>query len=127
MTPETGSVVWESQAGDWQVGYYMTMAPLAVNGKVLVGVSGGELGIRGFVAAFDAETGAEVWRRHTVPGAGRAGQRDLAGRYVAHRGNAGMGDRHVRPGAEPDVLGHRERRALDGRPAAGRQPVCETP
>ena len=67
LDAETGSVVWETPVGDWQVGYYMTLAPLAVNGKVLVGVSGGELGIRGFVAAFDATTGEEVWRTHTVP------------------------------------------------------------
>ena len=63
----TGQVVWETSVGDWRTGYYMTMAPLAVNGKVLIGVSGGEMGIRGFVAAFDAATGGEVWRTHTIP------------------------------------------------------------
>ena len=79
LDAETGNVVWESPAGDWQTGYYMTMAPLTVNGKVLVGVSGGELGIRGFVAAFDAETGAEVWRTHTVPGPGEPGNETWPG------------------------------------------------
>ena len=63
----TGRVAWETPVGDWRTGYYMTMAPLAVNGKVLIGVSGGEMGIRGFVAAFDAATGDEVWRTHTIP------------------------------------------------------------
>ena len=63
----TGSVAWETSVGDWRTGYYMTMAPLAVNGKVLIGVSGGEMGIRGFVAALDAATGDEVWRTHTIP------------------------------------------------------------
>ena len=51
----------------------MTMAPLIANGKVLVGVSGGERGIRGFVAALDPETGEELWRTYTVPGPGEPG------------------------------------------------------
>ena len=51
----------------------MTLAPLAARGKVMVGVSGGELGIRGFVVALDSETGEEVWRTHTVPGPGEPG------------------------------------------------------
>ena len=44
------------------------MAPLAVKDKILVGVGGGEYGIRGFVAAFDARTGKEIWRFYTIPG-----------------------------------------------------------
>ena len=51
-------------------GYYMTLAPLVADGKVMVGVSGGELGVRGFVAAFDAETGKPLWKTFTVPGPG---------------------------------------------------------
>ena len=54
-------------------GYYMTLAPLVADGKVMVGVSGGELGIRGFVAAFDVETGKELWRAYTVPAPGEPG------------------------------------------------------
>ena len=68
-----GSVLWEKSVGNWQAGYYMTMAPLVVKGKVLVGVSGGEMGIRGFVAAFDATSGEEVWRTYTVPSPGETG------------------------------------------------------
>ena len=64
----TGTVVWETAVEDHRVGYYMTMAPLVVNGKVMVGVSGGELGIRGFVTALDAESGDEVWKTYTIPG-----------------------------------------------------------
>ena len=52
----------------------MTGAPLTVDGKVMVGVAGGARGIRGFVAAFDADTGAPVWKAFTVPGARRARQ-----------------------------------------------------
>ena len=65
----SGSRRWE----DYRTGYYMTMAPLVVDGKVMVGVSGGELGIRGFVTALDAETGAEVWKTYTIPGPGEPG------------------------------------------------------
>ena len=46
---------------------YMSLAPLGIDGKVLVGVSGGELGVRGFVAAYDAQTGKELWKSYTVP------------------------------------------------------------
>ena len=69
----TGELVWETAVADYRTGYYMTIAPLVANGKVLVGPSGGERGIRGFVAAFDAETGEEVWRTHTIPGPGDPG------------------------------------------------------
>ena len=69
----TGELVWETAVADYRTGYYMTIAPLIANGKVLVGPSGGERGIRGFVAAYDAETGDEVWRTHTIPGPGDPG------------------------------------------------------
>ena len=64
---------------DFRAGYYMTMAPLVAKGKVLVGASGGERGIRGFVAALDADTGREVWRSHTVPGPGEPGNETWPG------------------------------------------------
>ncbi len=69
----TGKVAWESPVEDWHTGYYMTMAPLVVNGKVMVGCSGGEYGIRGFVQAFDSESGKSVWKTYTVPGPGEPG------------------------------------------------------
>ena len=53
--------------------YYITLAPLVADGKVLVGASGGEFGVRGFVAAFDPETGKELWRTYTVPAPGEPG------------------------------------------------------
>lgn len=69
----TGEVVWEQQVEDYLNGYYMTLAPLAAEGLVLVGVSGGEFGIRGFIQAFDAATGKPVWKTYTVPGPGEPG------------------------------------------------------
>jgi alcohol dehydrogenase (cytochrome c) len=70
LNARTGEVVWEKPVADYKTGYYMTMAPLAANGKIMVGVSGGERGIRGFVAALDANSGEEVWRTHTIPAPG---------------------------------------------------------
>lgn len=73
LDAKTGKPVWTTQVCDWKSGYYMTLAPLAAKGKILVGSSGGETGIRGFVAAFDAESGKELWRTFTVPGPGEPG------------------------------------------------------
>ncbi len=73
LDAKTGKVVWQTPVGDWKDGYYMTMAPLVEHGKVLVGVSGGEFGIRGFVAAFDTETGKPVWKAYTIPAPGEPG------------------------------------------------------
>jgi len=69
----TGEVIWEKPVADYNGGYYMTMAPLAAHGHIMVGVSGGERGIRGFVTALDAETGEEVWKTYTIPGPGEFG------------------------------------------------------
>jgi alcohol dehydrogenase (cytochrome c) len=54
-------------------GYAMTLAPLVVKDKVIIGVAGGEFGIRGFVAAYDARTGTEAWRFSVIPGPGEPG------------------------------------------------------
>jgi alcohol dehydrogenase (cytochrome c) len=70
---KTGKEAWSKQVADNKAGYYMSLAPLAVDGKVMVGCSGGEMGIRGFVAAFQAETGEELWRTYTVPAPGEPG------------------------------------------------------
>jgi alcohol dehydrogenase (cytochrome c) len=69
----TGKELWKTAAADWKAGYYSTLAPLAAEGKIMIGVSGGEYGVRGFIAAYDAETGKEVWKRHTIPAPGETG------------------------------------------------------
>jgi alcohol dehydrogenase (cytochrome c) len=63
----SGKVAWDVAAASPAEGYSFTMAPLAVEGKIIVGVSGGEFGIRGFVDAYDAATGKRIWRFWTIP------------------------------------------------------------
>ena len=70
---KTGKEVWSSKVAVNKDGYYMSLAPLVAGGKVMIGTSGGEWGIRGFVAAFDPETGKELWRTFTVPAPGEPG------------------------------------------------------
>ena len=67
LDAKTGSVIWETQIAEPELGYSETMAPTAVDGKILIGTNGGEYGIRGFVRAYDAETGKQVWNFHTIP------------------------------------------------------------
>lgn len=67
LDAKTGSLVWETQLAEPELGYSETMAPTAVDGKILIGTNGGEYGIRGFVRAYDAETGKQVWNFHTIP------------------------------------------------------------
>ncbi|MFO1350553.1 MAG: PQQ-dependent dehydrogenase, methanol/ethanol family [Gammaproteobacteria bacterium] len=73
LDAKTGKVVWEAKLEDYHTGYYSTMAPLIVKGKVMAGCSGGEFGVRGFLAAFDAETGKPAWKTFTVPEPGQPG------------------------------------------------------
>ncbi|MFQ5889802.1 MAG: pyrroloquinoline quinone-dependent dehydrogenase [Gemmatimonadota bacterium] len=67
LDQRTGEKVWETQIADPAAGYSETMAPTVYEGKVLIGTAGAEYGIRGFLKAFDAETGALVWTWHTIP------------------------------------------------------------
>lgn len=75
----TGQKAWEVQVADEKQGYTMTTAPLALKDKIVVGVAGGELGIRGFVAAFSSEDGKRLWQFDTVPGPGEPGHETWAG------------------------------------------------
>ncbi len=75
----SGVVRWDVQVADNALAYGITSAPLAVDGKIVIGVSGGEAGIRGFLDAYDATTGARVWRFHTVPAPGEPGHDTWSG------------------------------------------------
>jgi alcohol dehydrogenase (cytochrome c) len=73
LDSKTGNVVWDIVSADYRLGYSYTLAPLVVKNLVIVGVSGGEYGIRGFIDAYDADTGQRKWRFDTVPGPGQSG------------------------------------------------------
>ena len=88
LDAKTGALVWEKSVENYSTGYYMTMAPLAVNGKIMVGVSGGERGIRGFITALDAESGEEVWKTYTIPAPGEPGSETWNGDDWIHGGGS---------------------------------------
>ena len=73
LDAKTGKVLWSTQIADPEEGYSETMAPVAVNGKILIGTNGGEYGIRGFVKAYDANDGKLLWTFDTVPAKGHEG------------------------------------------------------
>lgn len=75
----TGKQIWDVVVADYKLGYTMTAAPLAVKDKIIVGIAGGEYGIRGFLDAYDAQTGKRVWRFWTVPGPGEPGHETWEG------------------------------------------------
>ena len=73
LDAKTGTVVWDVAAADYRTGYSFTVSPLAVKNSIVIGISGGEYGIRGFIDAYDAESGTRKWRFYTVPGPGEPG------------------------------------------------------
>ncbi|MEO0315447.1 MAG: hypothetical protein RI928_1903 [Pseudomonadota bacterium] len=87
LDAKTGKLLWETQIADPELGYSETMAPTVADGKVLIGTNGGEYGVRGFVKAFDANSGQLSWTFHTIPEKGHEGvwaEKDATGR-VMHR------------------------------------------
>jgi alcohol dehydrogenase (cytochrome c) len=69
----TGRILWDIVLADYKIGYAATAAPLVIDNKVIVGISGGDFPTRGFLDAYDPATGARVWRFYTVPGPGEPG------------------------------------------------------
>ncbi len=95
LSAKTGEVVWKTDLADPELGYSETMAPTVVKDKVLIGTNGGEYGIRGFLRAYDAKTGKQVWNFNTIPenSVGVWATKDATGR-----------DMHRDIAAEKDVL-----------------------
>jgi alcohol dehydrogenase (cytochrome c) len=83
-----GRPIWNVQVADKKASYSLTLAPLVVKDKVIVGPGGGDRGIRGFIAAYDAKTGKEVWRFHTIPGPGESGHDSWQGDTWMHGGGS---------------------------------------
>ena len=73
LDAKTGKKAWEAKVCDWEQGGYITSAPLVVKGKVIIGPSGGEFGVRGYLNAYDAETGKLAWTTYSVPAPGEPG------------------------------------------------------
>ncbi len=136
LDASTGEPVWETVTVDPQQPYTITGAPRVVEGKVVIGNGGAEFGVRGYVSAYDAATGALVWRTYTVPGRSEpalrvarpgARRRDLERRVLeARRRRHGLGLDGLRPGPAPALRRDRERLALAGgaaQPRRRRQPL----
>ena len=79
LDAKTGNLLWDVVAADYRTGYSFTVSPLAVKNLVVVGVSGGEYGVRGFIDAYDSATGERKWRLWTVPGPGEPGHESWEG------------------------------------------------
>ena len=86
LDARSGHLIWDVAYADWNKNYGATSAPLLVKGKVIVGTSGGDDGVRGFIAAFDVQTGALAWRRWTIPAPGEFGSSSWPGDIWQHGG-----------------------------------------
>ena len=86
LDARSGSLLWDVAYADWNRNYGATGAPLIVNDKVIVGTSGGDDGVRGFVAAYDAATGKMLWRVWTIPAPGEPGSDSWPGDLYLHGG-----------------------------------------
>jgi alcohol dehydrogenase (cytochrome c) len=84
----TGALLWETEMADWRQNYNATVAPLPIGNLVITGSSGGDEGVRGFLAAYDQATGKEVWRFWTVPAPGEPGSETWQGGGIEHPGAA---------------------------------------
>ena len=79
LDARTGKIVWKTRVAKPEDGYTMTVAPLAVDDKIIVGVSGGEYGVRGYVDAYRADDGSLDWRFDTIPKPGQPGHESWGG------------------------------------------------
>jgi alcohol dehydrogenase (cytochrome c) len=82
----TGSVIWDVEVGDLKKANAITAAPLVVKDKIVIGVAGGDFSSRGFIDAYDAQTGARAWRFNTIPGTGEPGSESWPNAEAALRG-----------------------------------------
>ncbi len=92
LDAETGEVVWSKVTVDQSKPYTITGAPRVVNGKVLIGNGGAELGVRGYLSAYDANTGDKVWRFYTVPNPEKQPDGEISDAAFEEIGNVTWGD-----------------------------------
>src|ERR1700761_1089564 len=86
LDARSGNLIWDVAYADWNKNYGATSAPLIVKDNVLVGTSGGDDGVRGFLAAFDSTSGKLAWRLWTIPGPGEFGSSSWPGDSYLHGG-----------------------------------------
>lgn len=79
LDARTGNFLWKSKIAEVKDGYWAPAAPLALNGKIVTGVAPGDYGMTGLLAAFDAETGKQVWRWSAIPKPGEPGSETWSG------------------------------------------------
>jgi alcohol dehydrogenase (cytochrome c) len=88
LDANTGHKRWDVIVGKWQDGYSITGAPLVIDDRIVVGVGGGDFGIRGFIAAYSASDGSQQWKFYTIPGPGEPGNETWVGDAWRHGGGA---------------------------------------
>jgi len=108
LDTKTGNLLWDVTSADYHKAYTFTMAPLTVKNEVIVGISGGEYGIRGFIDAYDAATGRRLWRFETVPGFGQHGHETWAGDSWKTGGAPAWITGTYDPDSEPRLLAYRK-------------------
>ena len=86
LDARSGNLIWDVAYANWNKNYGATSAPLVIKDKVVVGTSGGDDGVRGFLAAYDAMTGKLAWRFWTIPGPGEFGSSSWPGELYLHGG-----------------------------------------
>jgi alcohol dehydrogenase (cytochrome c) len=73
LNAKDGKELWKTKIAEWKDGVSLTLAPLIANGVLVIGNSGAEYGVRGFIDGIDPETGKRLWRRYTIPAPGEKG------------------------------------------------------
>lgn len=84
----SGKVVWDKKIGDYTYAETFTLMPMALRGKIIFGTAGAEYGVRGWIAAIDADTGAPVWKTYTIPGPGEPGNETWPGESWKYGGGS---------------------------------------
>ncbi len=86
LNRKTGEVIWNTEMDRYSDGFSATVAPLVVRDNLIVGIAGGEYGVRGYIDSYDINTGERKWRRYTIPEAGEPGAETWAGDSWKHGG-----------------------------------------
>jgi alcohol dehydrogenase (cytochrome c) len=99
LDARSGALRWDVEVAENRLGYFITAAPFAVKDRIIMGVAGGEMGIRGFLDAYDAKTGKRAWRFWTVPAPGEPG----GDTWTADAWKTGGGPTWVTGSYDPDL------------------------